>query len=75
MEILLQLNNILDGFWNGRRFEPLFKGRVIGLMEFSDLAGNSDDKREGPFEEEDNGGHSCPVTNLRSAKCIMFMCF
>ncbi len=29
----------------------------MGFIEFSDLVGNSDDKREGPFEQENNGSH------------------
>jgi len=60
LEFSLQLNNnISDGFGGKRTFELFLRGRVIGLKEFSDLAGNSDDKREGHFEEEENGGYLC----------------
>ena len=49
-EVLLQFNNVEDGFWYGRRFELFFDGRVIGVKEFFDLVSDSDDKGEGPFE-------------------------
>ena len=56
---LLQLDDISDRFGYERGFEFFFKGWVIGFVKFSDLACNSDDKREGPFKKEDDGGYLC----------------
>ena len=55
VEGLLQLDNISDGFGNERRFEFLFNSRVIGFVKLSDLVGDPDNKREGPFKKKDNG--------------------
>ena len=54
-EYLLQLDNIADGFGDEGRFESFFQGWVFRFVELSDLAGGSDDKREGSFKKEDDG--------------------
>ena len=51
--------NILDGFRNERRLEFFFNGRVIGLMELSELISDPDDKREGTFKKKSASGHLC----------------
>jgi len=50
------LNNISDRFGFERGFELFFKGWVIGFVKFSDLACNSDDKREGSCAPLENLG-------------------
>ena len=51
------MDNILDGFWDGRRLKLFFDSRVAGLKEFSEPVSDSDDKRKGSFKKEDNGSH------------------
>ena len=53
------MDYVSDGFGNKRRFEFFFNSRVIGFVKLSDLIGGPDDKRESPFEKQDNGGHLC----------------
>ena len=57
--VLLQLDNVADRLWDERRLESFFESGTFRFVEFSDLAGGSDDKREGPFKKEDDGGHVC----------------
>ena len=51
-----QLNNVTDGFGDERRFKSFFDSGVIGLIELSEPTCNPDDKREGTFKQEDDGG-------------------
>ena len=53
------MDNVADGFRYERRFELFFNGGIFGFVKFSELVSGPDDKREGPFEEEDNGSHLC----------------
>ena len=59
LEQLFQLNNVLDGFWDGRGFEFFSDRRIFGLVEFSGLIGDPNDKRECTFKQKDDGGHLC----------------
>lgn len=70
---LLQLDNVSDGFWYERSFEPFFDSRVIGSMKFSDLIGDPDDKGESPFDKQDNGGHLCKDIGSWSSKNSWFV--
>ena len=54
---LLQLNNVADGFGDGRRFELFFESGVIGFEELSELGSDPDNKSEGSFNKKDNGGY------------------
>ncbi len=54
LEGSLQLNNVSDGFRDERSLKLFFDSRVVGLEEFSELICDSDDKRTGAFEQENN---------------------
>ena len=58
-KLLLQLNNVEDGLGDGRSFGFFFDGRVVGVKKPFDLVSDPDDKGEGPFEEQNDGGHLC----------------
>lgn len=45
---LLELDDILNGFWNGRRFQ---------LQRFRELICDFDNERECALEQQGNGGH------------------
>lgn len=51
------MDNNSDGSRYKGRFEFFFDRGVIGFVKLSDLVSDPDDKREGPFKKEDNGGH------------------
>ena len=53
---LLQLNNVADGFGDGRRIELFFESRVIGVVKLSEVGSDPDNKSEGSFNKEDNDG-------------------
>ena len=55
----LQLNNIVDGFGYRRELEFFLDSWVIDVKELSDLVGDSDNKGEGSFKEQNNSGHLC----------------
>lgn len=42
----------------------------IGVVKLSELVSDPDSKSEGSFNKKDNGGYSCPVTNLRSGHVL-----
>jgi hypothetical protein len=53
------LNNFSDGFGYERRIELFLDSGVVGFEKFSEAIRDFDDKGEGPFEQEGNGGHLC----------------
>ena len=56
---LLQLDNVADGFRYERRFELFFNGGIFGFVKLSELVSGPNNKREGSFEKENDGGHLC----------------
>ena len=51
LRALFQLNDVSDGFWDGRRFQLFFDFRVIGFMKFSEQVVGSDNKRKSSFKK------------------------
>lgn len=51
MGVLFQLNNVPDGFGDGRGLQFLPKFRVFGLAEFSEQSCDLNDEREPSFKE------------------------